>query len=101
MIRRPPRSTRTYTLFPYRSLFRSAVDLLALEAFRRDRGYRDRNVLQTFLAAAGGDDDFIRRIEPLVGFLCIGALRRQSRKGYHCRADPKHAPIFRHFLPPS
>src|SRR3546814_12926167 len=42
---------------------RDAVDLLALEAFRRDRGYRDRTVLQTFLAAAGGDDDFIRRIE--------------------------------------
>src|SRR3546814_16396134 len=27
MIRRPPRSTRTYTLFPYTTLFRSAVRL--------------------------------------------------------------------------
>src|SRR3546814_1056527 len=27
MIRRPPRSTRTDTLFPYTTLFRSAVDL--------------------------------------------------------------------------
>src|SRR3546814_10960639 len=26
MIRRPPRSTRTYTLFPYTTLFRSHVD---------------------------------------------------------------------------
>src|SRR3546814_9950038 len=26
MIRRPPRSTRTYTLFPYTTLFRSPVD---------------------------------------------------------------------------
>src|SRR3546814_1446042 len=26
MIRRPPRSTRTYTLFPYTSLFRSVPD---------------------------------------------------------------------------
>src|SRR3546814_16771919 len=26
MIRRPPRSTRTYTLFPYTTLFRSFVD---------------------------------------------------------------------------
>src|SRR3546814_16367836 len=25
MIRRPPRSTRTYTLFPYTTLFRSAI----------------------------------------------------------------------------
>src|SRR3546814_16827707 len=27
MIRRPPRSTRTYTRFPYTTLFRSAVEL--------------------------------------------------------------------------
>src|SRR3546814_3920176 len=26
MIRRPPRSTRTYTLFPYTTLFRSGMD---------------------------------------------------------------------------
>src|SRR3546814_2067229 len=31
MIRRPPRSTRTDTLFPYTTLFRSAVGGLALE----------------------------------------------------------------------
>src|SRR3546814_2328115 len=30
MIRRPPRSTRTYTLFPYTTLFRSAGRLLRL-----------------------------------------------------------------------
>src|SRR3546814_17881796 len=28
MIRRPPRSTRTYTLFPYTTLFRSRYSLL-------------------------------------------------------------------------
>src|SRR3546814_17563143 len=31
MIRRPPRSTRTDTLFPYTTLFRSVRDLLPLE----------------------------------------------------------------------
>src|SRR3546814_11367146 len=30
MIRRPPRSTRTYTLFPYTTLFRSPRDLEAI-----------------------------------------------------------------------
>src|SRR3546814_9578201 len=30
MIRRPPRSTRTYTLFPYTTLFRSATDTEAI-----------------------------------------------------------------------
>src|SRR3546814_1098819 len=31
MIRRPPRSTRTDTLFPYTTLFRSAVDGVAVD----------------------------------------------------------------------
>src|SRR3546814_18414936 len=30
MIRRPPRSTRTYTLFPYTTLFRSAANEASL-----------------------------------------------------------------------
>src|SRR3546814_8370793 len=39
MIRRPPRSTRTDTLFPYTTLFRSLeIDVLGLEARRRDVG---------------------------------------------------------------
>src|SRR3546814_2962935 len=33
MIRRPPRSTRTYTLFPYTTLFRSACFLCLDPAF--------------------------------------------------------------------
>src|SRR3546814_14477481 len=39
MIRRPPRSTRTYTLFPYTTLFRSGVfrELKRLEAGDRFR----------------------------------------------------------------
>src|SRR3546814_8781829 len=37
MIRRPPRSTRTDTLFPYTTLFRSLVDAhCGLEADRRE-----------------------------------------------------------------
>src|SRR3546814_5934706 len=37
MIRRPPRSTRTDTLFPYTTLFRSALDIAAqpIEIVRR------------------------------------------------------------------
>src|SRR3546814_3506634 len=36
MIRRPPRSTRTDTLFPYTTLFRSRVDDGGLQADRRE-----------------------------------------------------------------
>src|SRR3546814_19919748 len=46
MIRRPPRSTRTDTLFPYTTLFRS-IHLLALAAL----------VLQHALAITQTDDD--------------------------------------------
>src|SRR3546814_19510328 len=34
MIRRPPRSTRTDTLFPYTTLFRSGRDLVGFELFQ-------------------------------------------------------------------
>src|SRR3546814_16387921 len=44
MIRRPPRSTRTYTLFPYTTLFRSMSDLyreVILDHSRRPIGRGD------------------------------------------------------------
>src|SRR3546814_10282435 len=37
MIRRPPRSTRTYTLFPYTTLFRSRLALSAVVDHSADR----------------------------------------------------------------
>src|SRR3546814_14653554 len=61
MIRRPPRSTRTDTLFPYTTLFRSAgeIDLDdAAEACLCFQGLVDdaaQPALQRFLALDGGD----------------------------------------------
>src|SRR3546814_16172994 len=58
MIRRPPRSTRTDTLFPYTTLFRSAVverdllgagDLEALPLF--DRAHERARVVQAAVGA--------------------------------------------------
>src|SRR3546814_13845388 len=53
MIRRPPRSTRTDTLFPYTTLFRSSAVLQAAEVWRcpRDRR-RDCYRLPPHVAAA-------------------------------------------------
>src|SRR3546814_3085407 len=56
MIRRPPRSTRTDTLFPYTTLFRSHVILLEyLAACRELIGYRpnptQRDLIGQFLLA--------------------------------------------------
>src|SRR3546814_10984295 len=39
MIRRPPRSTRTDTLFPYTTLFRSPAALVISECATQDVGY--------------------------------------------------------------
>src|SRR3546814_18335294 len=61
MIRRPPRSTRTDTLFPYTTLFRSVLvpALLALAACETS-AYRNhiapRYSASTFNYAAGGRD---------------------------------------------
>src|SRR3546814_18618249 len=41
MIRRPPRSTRTYTLFPYTTLFRAANDLKAR------KGWAEQTILRS------------------------------------------------------
>src|SRR3546814_1400108 len=56
MIRRPPRSTRTDTLFPYTTLFRSSAQGRADRGGRRDRARGERGlrgVAREFRAGAG------------------------------------------------
>src|SRR3546814_12844808 len=50
MLRRPPRSTRTYTLVPYTTLFRSEIERLQLRLDRLDLVHRQVR----FAARAGG-----------------------------------------------
>src|SRR3546814_15148555 len=79
MNRRPPRSTRTATLFPYTTLFRS----------------RDRHVLKALRRPLRGDDDILDTARILLSArvggrvlrcgglgLCEGWARRQER---NCR----------------
>src|SRR3546814_15179462 len=42
MIRRPPRSTRTYTLFPYTTLFRSPLVDAGLPILARELGFAEK-----------------------------------------------------------
>src|SRR3546814_4986261 len=51
MIRRPPRSTRTDTLFPYTTLFRSARPLREIEHLQERRLARTRGAGQEIEAA--------------------------------------------------
>src|SRR3546814_20878228 len=52
MTRRPPISTRTYTLFPYTTLFRSACDRLRSDA-PSDGGHLLRKLRHSLDTAAG------------------------------------------------
>src|SRR3546814_7717248 len=54
MIRRPPRSTRTDTLFPYTTLFRSPGDRSGHLAHGREHGTRNRRRDGLPPAAGGG-----------------------------------------------
>src|SRR3546814_15691536 len=55
MIRRPPRSTRPYTLFPYSTLFRSSGNLPSTALFRQDRTFKDAAELERLYREAGID----------------------------------------------
>src|SRR3546814_10422447 len=70
MIRRPPRSTRTDTLFPYTTLFRSVGSVLQIEQARLLR--RVRSVMQDHFPAGRTLAEDIGRIA-MRGFF---ALRR-------------------------
>src|SRR3546814_13044880 len=73
MIRRPPRSTRTDTLFPYTTLFRSAVDNL------------DETVLVYGHHVAGVEPAWILLVGGASGGVEIG--RGQPRSTHQHRAE--------------
>src|SRR3546814_11631596 len=68
MIRRPPRSTRTDTLFPYTTLFRSA-DIAAAEAGRTIAGLRPNPTVSTEVENIAGTGLYrgLRGAETTVG----------------------------------
>src|SRR3546814_19304912 len=71
MIRRPPRSTRTDTLFPYTTLFRSRA-AVALDGARHDAG-------KPQVQEVGGADDRPCRVGPdLDGALATDARPHQT-----------------------
>src|SRR3546814_10117903 len=63
MIRRPPRSTRTDTLFPYTTLFRSGDDAVQREAHHADPDQRDDGVGQQRAVVAVPDEEADRSEE--------------------------------------
>src|SRR3546814_4220665 len=65
MIRRPPRSTRTDTLFPYTTLFRSnRAERALLEVPPEERGHDYRDQLEAFIAETDRAFDLLSGILP-------------------------------------
>src|SRR3546814_1393893 len=62
MIRRPPRSTRTDTLFPYTTLFRSVLQNLIKVAFELARTNKDEYVTVDHLAIAVLENETITKV---------------------------------------
>src|SRR3546814_2795625 len=66
MIRRPPRSTRTDTLFPYTTLFRSRVGRIGIQLLGErvlQRDARDEAAERFFAMHIGRDDGLVRSEE--------------------------------------
>src|SRR3546814_14130245 len=94
MIRRPPRSTRTDTLFPYTTLFRSLVigALFFLHLFDRLRarsGIGGRALLEIPPGRVHGAPRLLRHHEPVPAAHELPDLRRRDavRGGAGVRAE--------------
>src|SRR3546814_10096901 len=89
MIRRPPRSTRTDTLFPYTTLFRSA-DGAALGREDSGRDCAGVGILVAGRAAGGGSEKPVGVIEQLRederGLRVIGRLSARTAVGREAAA---------------
>jgi len=65
------------------------LDLLPLERLGRKRTDRDRNVLQRFRAALGGDDDDVAVVEPVPRVGVLRSALRVCRKYGNARANAR------------
>src|SRR3546814_21080182 len=100
MIRRPPRSTRTYTLFPYTTLFRSPPDddgarIADIVTFRKDFGLLSQFIgcdafcMESALAARGSGAPLFRSRE-LVLADCRAYPAHGDVRLYICRNQTAH-----------
>src|SRR3546814_14828107 len=90
MIRRPPRSTRTETLFPYTPLFRSGADELPATAAQRARPqHRAAQVATAAFVIAEPREEVLEH-----GVLSLGvALEAQFREvAFHVEDDAGELP---------
>src|SRR3546814_3556194 len=80
MIRRPPRSTRTDTLFPYTTLFRSLPNIRPKHPQNKDLPMTDKVALIT--GATGQDGAYLAEMLLDRGYTVHG-IKRRSRSEEH------------------
>src|SRR3546814_12023352 len=91
MIRRPPRSTRTDTLFPYTTLFRSHVGLLAVsktqsaDAIRALASAGQRAFGENYVQEAASKQDALRELT--IEWHLIGHLQSNKARDAAQRFD--------------
>src|SRR3546814_1885711 len=83
MIRRPPRSTRTDTLFPYTTLFRSLLSHLALLGEgRRPAAVRQEAGVTPATPTALGDQEAVARVHEIRSEEHTSELQSLMRSSY-------------------
>src|SRR3546814_18117476 len=109
MIWRPPRSTRTYTLFPYSTLFRSIGHQRCLGLWMRSPGqpareqpadllaHPGRHEIEVHLIGIGPDDNFhvapgtfAQRIDRLIGQHIVAVNRNEPADRKSTRLNSSH-----------
>src|SRR3546814_6940729 len=76
MLRRPPRSTRTDTLFPYTTLFRSPHALRALLGSQPELGGAKQPI-----------DDYVPALHPIINQLGFAVAAQHEQRRHLARAD--------------
>src|SRR3546814_12697074 len=75
MLRRPPRSTRTDTLFPYTTLFRSYIALTQMPGYANEAGWKNEGERPTFIEKT--KLRFLRDYQKKA----VHAVQRDAKKG--------------------
>src|SRR3546814_16711402 len=78
MIRRPPKSTRTDTLFPYTTLFRSSLPFLRLSRGQNHRREHPRGGKSAQQDRSSGGERAASRIDGAPNFAAVSAALRST-----------------------
>src|SRR3546814_15675778 len=85
MIRRPPRSTRTDTLFPYTTLFRSGVRVGAVPLLGRGSGWSCRRGRRSGRRPCARSEEHTSELQSLmrISYAVFSLKKKTNLNSYH------------------